>query len=79
MNLPQDWGYQIIKQVGNYGEIFNRTVGMNSPLKIDRGHSIILVDLISDIYEELAVATKFNELTQQCHCLCYKTIIITEN
>lgn len=37
MNLPQDWGYQIIKQVGNYGEIFNRTVGMNSPLKIDRG------------------------------------------
>ena len=35
MNLPQDWGYQIIKQVGNYGEIFNRTVGMNSPLKID--------------------------------------------
>jgi general L-amino acid transport system substrate-binding protein len=35
--LPTDWGYQIVKQVGNYGEIFERNIGMSTPLKIDRG------------------------------------------
>ena len=37
LGLPNDWGYQIIKQVGNYGEMFERNVGMNTPLKIARG------------------------------------------
>jgi general L-amino acid transport system substrate-binding protein len=37
MGLPSDWGYQIIKQVGNYQEIFDRNVGSGSDLKIDRG------------------------------------------
>lgn len=37
LKLNADWGYQIIKQVGNYGEIFERNVGMGSPLKIARG------------------------------------------
>jgi len=35
--LSNDWAYQIIKQVGNYGEVFERTVGKGSPLKLDRG------------------------------------------
>jgi general L-amino acid transport system substrate-binding protein len=34
---PHDWGYQAIKQVGNYGEIFERNIGMATPLKIERG------------------------------------------
>ena len=33
--------YQIIKQVGNYGEIFERNVGAGSRLKIERGHRTI--------------------------------------
>jgi len=37
LGLPNDWGYQIVKQVGNYGEVFERNVGMGSPLKIERG------------------------------------------
>ena len=37
LGLPNEWGYQIIKQVGNYGEMFERNVGMNTPLKIARG------------------------------------------
>jgi general L-amino acid transport system substrate-binding protein len=37
MGLPNDWAYQIVKQVGNYGEIFEKNVGMGSPLKIARG------------------------------------------
>jgi len=37
MGLPDAWSYNIIKQVGNYGEVFERNVGMGSPLKISRG------------------------------------------
>ena len=37
LKLPKDWAVQIIKQVGNYGEIFDRNVGAGSELKIERG------------------------------------------
>ncbi len=37
LGLDDDWAYQVIKQVGNYGEIFARNVGEGSPLKIERG------------------------------------------
>lgn len=37
MGLPNDWAYKIVKQIGNYGEMFDRNVGAGSPLKIDRG------------------------------------------
>ena len=37
LKLPEDWAVQIIKQVGNYGEIFDRNVGAGSELKIERG------------------------------------------
>jgi len=34
--LPADWAYKAIKQVGNYGEIFERHLGLKSPLKLER-------------------------------------------
>jgi general L-amino acid transport system substrate-binding protein len=37
MHLDETWAYNIIKQVGNYGEVFERTVGMAAPLKLERG------------------------------------------
>ena len=37
LGLSKDWAVKIIKQVGNYGEVFERNVGQGSPLKIDRG------------------------------------------
>ena len=37
LGLTNDWAYRIIKAVGNYGEIFERNVGMGSPIKIARG------------------------------------------
>ncbi len=37
LGLTNDWAYRIIKHVGNYGEIFERNVGMGSPIKIARG------------------------------------------
>jgi len=37
LKLPKDWAVQIVKQVGNYGEVFERNIGSGSELKIDRG------------------------------------------
>jgi general L-amino acid transport system substrate-binding protein len=37
LGLTNDWAYRIIKHVGNYGEIFERNVGIGSPIKIARG------------------------------------------
>jgi len=37
LGLTKDTFYKIIKQVGNYGESFDRNVGSGSALKIDRG------------------------------------------
>lgn len=37
LGLDDDWVYNIIKQVGNYGEIFERNVGPNTPLGLPRG------------------------------------------
>ncbi len=37
MGLTRDWSYQVVKQSGNYGEIFERNVGVRSPLGLERG------------------------------------------
>ncbi len=37
LKLDDSWSYNIIKQVGNYGESFEANVGAGSPLKIGRG------------------------------------------
>ena len=37
LGIDERWVYNIVKQVGNYGESFDRNVGKDSPLKIDRG------------------------------------------
>ncbi len=37
LDLPRDWAYNIIRLVGNYQQVFDRTVGDKSPLKIERG------------------------------------------
>jgi len=37
LGVDEKWGYNIVKQVGNYGESFERNVGKESALKLDRG------------------------------------------
>lgn len=37
LGLDESWGYRIVKQVGNYAEIYERNVGNGSPLKFSRG------------------------------------------
>ncbi|MFC0267473.1 amino acid ABC transporter substrate-binding protein [Kushneria aurantia] len=44
LGLSNDWAYNIIKQVGNYGEVYANTVGMNSPLEIERGINALWTD-----------------------------------
>jgi len=37
LGLDEKWAYNIIKQVGNYAESYERNLGMASPLKFQRG------------------------------------------
>ena len=37
LGLDEKWAYNVIKTVGNYGEIFERNVGLKTPLKLERG------------------------------------------
>ena len=37
LGLSKDWAYRIVKHVGNYGESYEKHVGVNTPLKLERG------------------------------------------
>jgi general L-amino acid transport system substrate-binding protein len=37
LGVDEKWVYSIVKQVGNYGECFERNLGMSSPIKMERG------------------------------------------
>jgi general L-amino acid transport system substrate-binding protein len=39
IGLGADWAYQVIKQVGNYGEVFDKNVGAGSRINIARGQN----------------------------------------
>ena len=44
IGLEESWAVNIIKAVGNYGEVFERNVGEASPLKIARGKNALWKD-----------------------------------
>ena len=37
MGVSTAWAYNIIKQVGNFGEVFERYIGKDTPLGLERG------------------------------------------
>jgi general L-amino acid transport system substrate-binding protein len=37
LGLDEAWAARVIEQVGNYGEIFDRNLGKDTPLRLDRG------------------------------------------
>ena len=37
LGLGDDWVYQVIRQVGNYAEIFARNLGPGTPVSLERG------------------------------------------
>jgi general L-amino acid transport system substrate-binding protein len=44
IGLQPDWAYQIVKQVGNYGEIFERNLGKDSALHLPRALNRLWTD-----------------------------------
>ena len=44
LKLDKDWAVNAIKAVGNYAQIFDRNVGKDSPLKIERGLNALWSD-----------------------------------
>ena len=44
LGLSVDWAYNIIKAVGNYGEIFERNIGANTPIGLARGLNALWTD-----------------------------------
>ncbi len=44
LGLADDWAYQVISQVGNYGEVFQRNLGQGSLLGMDRGINALWVN-----------------------------------
>jgi general L-amino acid transport system substrate-binding protein len=41
IGLPEEWAAQIVKGVGNYGEVFERNLGESTTLKIARGKNAL--------------------------------------
>ncbi len=37
IGLDERWSYRVIKEVGNYGEVFEKNLGQETPIKIQRG------------------------------------------
>ncbi len=44
LGLDEKFAYNIIKQVGNYGEVFDRNVGVNTSLGLERGLNALWTD-----------------------------------
>jgi general L-amino acid transport system substrate-binding protein len=44
IGLQEDWAYNVITQVGNYGEIFERNVGAETPLRFRRGINALWIN-----------------------------------
>ena len=41
VGVDEKWMYNVVKQVGNYGESYDRHVGPATPLKLDRGQNAL--------------------------------------
>ncbi len=44
LGIQPDWGYQIVAHVGNYAEVYDRTVGVDTPLGLPRGVNALWTD-----------------------------------
>jgi general L-amino acid transport system substrate-binding protein len=44
MGLANDWGVQALKASGNYAEIFERNMGMRTPIRLERGPNRLWTD-----------------------------------
>ncbi len=57
LGLDEKWAYNIVKQVGNYGEVFERNVGDNTTLMLKRGLNALWNEWRSDVFTPFQVST----------------------
>ncbi len=41
LGLRPDWAYRVIREIGNYAEVFERNLGMSSPFAMERRHNAL--------------------------------------
>ena len=41
LGIDNDWAYRVIEQVGSYGEIYERNLGKDTPIGLDRGSNAL--------------------------------------
>jgi len=44
LGLTPGWAQRVVRAVGNYGEVFERNLGRNSPIKLERGPNRLVRD-----------------------------------
>lgn len=44
LGVNADWAYKAIKAVGNYGDVWDRNVGLKTPLRLDRGRNALVAN-----------------------------------
>jgi general L-amino acid transport system substrate-binding protein len=44
LGLDDEWAFRVIGQVGNYSQIFERNVGVNTALALERGLNALWTD-----------------------------------
>ena len=44
LGLPADWAYNIVKTLGNYGESFERNIGTQTAIGLERGLNALWTD-----------------------------------
>ena len=44
IKLDPAWAYNVIRTMGNYGEIYERTMGPNTPVGLPRGPNRVWTD-----------------------------------
>jgi len=44
LGVGNDWAYNAIKAVGNYGDIWDRNLGPKTPLRLERGRNALVAD-----------------------------------
>lgn len=67
LGLKKDFAYNIIKQVGNYGESFERTVGQGSPLK--NSQEVTMLFGITADYNTLLLDSRLKQMIMRAELL----------
>ncbi|WP_299622722.1 amino acid ABC transporter substrate-binding protein [Pelagibius sp.] len=44
LGLEKNWAHNVIKQVGNYGEVYDRYIGASTPIGLERGINALYTD-----------------------------------